>query len=93
MTFKRWIKLHKNDCFRYWIHKRMFTPYEIEQKFSDESCLENDECLFGYIVEYIILPDGDVLLGMSEDKIGDYISYYKLSNLDLALRDKEDDEE
>ena len=91
MKFKEWIELHKDDCFRYWVHKTVFTPYEIEEKFSDQSCFENDECLYGYIVENVILPDNDILLGLSEDKDG-YISYYKLSNIDLALC-KSDNEE
>lgn len=91
MTFKEWIELHKDDCFRYWVHKIMFTPYEIEQKFSDQSCFEDETCSYGYIIETITLPDNDILLGLSEDKDG-YISYYKLSNIDLALC-KSDNEE
>lgn len=91
MKFKEWIELHKDDCFRYWVHKTVFTPYEIEEKFSDQSCFEDDDCSYGYIVENVILPDNDVLLGLSEDKDG-YISYYKLSNIDLALC-KSDNEE
>lgn len=90
--FKEWIELHKNDCFRYWVHKIMFTPYEIEQKFKDQSCFEDETCLYGYIIETITLPDNDILLGFSENKDGKYISYYKLSAIDLAL-DKSDNEE
>lgn len=91
MKFKEWIELHKDDCFRYWVHKTIFTPYEIEEKFEDQSCFEDEICSYGYIVETIILPDNDVLLGLSEDKDG-YISYYKLSGIDLALS-KSDNEE
>ena len=92
MKFKEWIELHKDDCFRYWVHKTVFTPYEIEEKFSDQSCLEDDDCSYEYIVETITLPDDDILLGFSENKDGKYISYYKLSNIDLALC-KSDNEE
>ena len=91
MTFKKWIELHKNDCFRYWVHKIMFTPYEIEQKFEDQCCLEDETCSYGYIVETVVLPDNDILLGISEDKNG-YVLYYKLSAIDLALS-KSDNEE
>lgn len=91
MTFKEWIDLHKDDCFRYWVHKIMFTPYEIEQKFEDQCCFEDETCSYGYIVETVVLPDDDILLGISEDRNG-YVSYYKLSAIDLALS-KSDNEE
>lgn len=91
MKFKEWIELHKDDCFRYWVHKTVFTPYEIEQKFEDQCCFEDETCSYGYIVDHVVLPDNDILLGLSEDKDG-YISYYKLSNIDLALC-KSDNEE
>ena len=90
--FKEWLDVHKDDCFRYWVHKMGFTPYEIEQKFEDESCLEDDEASFGYIVDHVVLPDNDILLGLSESKDGEYISYYKLSAIDLVLY-KSDEEE
>ena len=93
MTFKEWIEAHKDDAFRYWVHKIVFTPYEIEQKFEDQSCFENDDCSYGYIIDYAILPDDDVLLGLSEDKDGRYVSYYKLSAIDLALSKKDNEEE
>lgn len=91
--FKEWLEVHKDDCFRYWVHKMGFTPYEIEEKFSDQSWLEDDECSYGYIVDYVVLPDNDILLGLSEDKDGGYISYYKLSAIDLALCEKDNEDE
>ena len=90
--FKEWLELHKNDCFRYWVHKMGFTPYELEQKFQDQSWLENDECMYGYIVDHVVLPDNDVMIGLSESKDGGYISYYKLSAIDLALSDFDEEE-
>lgn len=93
MTFKEWIELHKDDAFRYWVHKIMFTPYEIEEKFTDQCCYEDDTCSFGYIVETTILPDDDVLLGLSEDKDGKYVSYYKLSAIDLVLCKSDNEKE
>ena len=91
--FKEWLEVHKDDSFRYWVHKIMFTPYEVEEKFEDESRLEDTTCSFGYIVDYVVLPDNDILLGLSDSKDGDYISYYKLSAIELALceSDKEED--
>lgn len=94
-SFGAWAESHKDDCFRYWVHKIMFTPYEEAEKFEDQSCLEDITCSFGYIVDYTVLPDNDILIGFSENKDGGYISYYKLSNIDLAIdkKDAEDDDE
>ena len=91
--FKEWLEIHKDDCFRYWVHKIMFTPYEVEEKFSDQSCFEDDTCSYGYIVEHVILPDNDILLGIREDKEYGYITYQKLSEIDLALSDKDNEDE
>ena len=90
--FKEWLEVHKDDYFRYWVHKVMFTPYEIEKKFEDQSCFEDDECMYGYIVDHVVLPDNDVMIGLSESKDGGYISYYKLSAIDLALSDFDEEE-
>ena len=89
---KEWLELHKDDCFRYWVHKFIFTPYEVEEKFENQSCLEDDECMYGYIVDHVVLPDNDVMIGLSESKDGGYISYYKLSAIDLALSDFDKEE-
>ena len=91
--FKEWLEVHKDDCFRYWVHKIMFTPYEVEEKFEDQSCLEDTEASFGYIVDYIVLPDNDILLGLREDKEYGYTTYKKLSEIDLALSDKDNEDE
>lgn len=91
--FKEWLEVHKDDCFRYWVHKVMFTPYEVEEKFEDQSCSEDTEASFGYIVEHVVLPDNDILLGLSESKDGAYIRYYKLSAIDLELSENDNKDE
>ena len=91
-NFELWLEAHKDTCFRYWVHKIMFTPYEETEKFEDQSCYENDECNNGYIVDYTVLPDNDILIGFSENKDSGYISYYKLSVIDLAISDTDNDE-
>lgn len=90
--FKEWVEAHKDTSFRYWVHKRIFTPYEVEEKFEDQCCTESDTCEYGYIVEYTVLPDNDILLGLSESKDAGYISYYKLSAIDLAYSDSDNEE-
>ena len=91
--FEKWLEGHKDDCFRYWVHKMGFTPYETEQKFEDQSWLEDDTCSWGYIVDHVVLPDNDIMIGLSENKDGTYINYYKLSAIDLALSKSDNEEE
>ena len=87
---KDFIIKNKGIVFRYWTRKSMWTPYEMELKDPCQSDLNNEECNFGYLIEAIDLGY-DWLIGISEysenfdfDNI-DYISYYKLSELDLAV--------
>lgn len=78
--------------FRMWVFKRMFTPYEQDEKFSDESVYEDDTCKFVMIKEIIELADGDYLIGFQDaDRDDLYIEYYKLSEirLDYCQSDKE----
>lgn len=86
--------LPPNTVFRLWEYKRMFTPYEQAEKFSDESLLVNDECDFIRILDVINLPDGDLFLATTEAWGDDkYISYYKLSEIALAKAEKDMEEE
>ena len=78
--------------FRMWIFKKMFTPYEQDEKFSDESVYVDDTCKFVMIKELIELPDGDLLIGFQDtDNDNLYLEYYKLSEirLDYCQSDKE----
>ena len=91
-SFETWVEAHKDVSFRYWVHKIMFTPYEQEEKFEDQCCTESDTCEYGYIVEYTVLPDNDVLIGFSEVKNSGYVSYHKLSTIELAHSNKDNEE-
>lgn len=52
-----------NKIFRYYKYKRVWTPFELDKKYSDESIFENGGYAeFCYIRQAIELPDGDVLL-------------------------------
>lgn len=104
--FETWLLDFGDRIYRYWVYKRMFTPYEIENKFKDESVYEDDVCEFGRIKEAIELPDGDILLGFEDPEIPQDASYYnlkyhRLSEISLAcypsdmeqfLEDEEDEE-
>ena len=78
--------------FRMWVFKKMFTPYEQDEKFLDESVYVDDTCKFVMIKELIELPDGDLLIGFQDtDNDNLYLEYYKLSEirLDYCQSDKE----
>lgn len=94
-SFAEYLKsLPPDTVFRLWEYKRMFTPYEQEQKFSDESLYVNDECDHIRILDVITLPDGDLLLATTyayDDS--KYISYYKLSEISLGKSEKDMEEE
>ena len=81
--------------FRMWVFKKMFTPYEQDEKFSDESVYVDDICKYVMIKELIELPDGDLLIGFQDtddiDSDNLYLKYYKLSEirLDYCQNDNE----
>ena len=91
--FETFVLDEGDRIYRYQVYRRMFTPYEQEQSFMDESVFEDSShpCK---ICETITLPDGDILLGLSdvfEDDDGGYtvdddITYYKLSEIRLECR-------
>lgn len=58
---------NSDTIFRYLVYKRVYTPYEQDKKYSDESIYE-DGGMYTYarINTAIELPDGDVLLGFNE---------------------------
>lgn len=100
-----WLIDYGDRTFNIRRHKKLFTPYEIEQKFMDELTTED---LGDYIIlEAIELPDKDVLLGCKgvwkEDVrdennsllyvdtiFSDFTEYFKLSEIDLRYEDEEE---
>ena len=92
--FRNYLLQDKTKVWRLNIYRRMFTPYEQEKKFSDESYFEyGDECSFVCITDAFTLPDGDLMLAVrnvydseslneSEEKW--QLEYYKLSEIRLS---------
>lgn len=78
-SIESFFSAHEGRPFSFWHYRRMFTPYEQEQKFSDESVFEDTTAIVGKVVEVVRLPDGDVLLGIKDEF--DATVYYKLSEL------------
>ena len=88
--FETWVLDNSDRVYRYWIYKRMFTPYELDGKFVDESEFVTTACSFGMIREAIELPDGDILLGFIDPEDYNtgrdlYVAYHKLSEIKLAF--------
>lgn len=94
-SFAEYLKsLPPDTIFRLWQYKRMFTPYEQDEKFMDESQYVNDECDHIRILDVITLPDGDLLLATTYAYgDGKYISYYKLSEISLGKSERDMEEE
>lgn len=90
-SFGEYLKsLPPDTVFRLWQYRRMFTPYEQDEKFLDESQFVNTKCDFIKIHDVINLPDGDLLLATTYAYgDGKYISYYKLSEISLGKNEND----
>lgn len=64
--FKKFFEQNPGRIYRYWVYRRMFTPYEQKQAYMDESFFEQSQALFGVFREVVPLPNGDLLLGMAD---------------------------
>lgn len=95
--FETWYRdVGCDRLFRFLVYRRMFTPYELDAKFVDETEYEDISYDFGRIEEAIDLGNGDWLLGIrnvypDEDLTeSDTVSYYRLSEIRLAFREKDE---
>ena len=82
--------LHDNDDLKFnvYVKKHIYTPYEQEEKFSDEST-EDLMLSEHYIGDAVLLPNNDVLLGFyyvdpENDEGRGPMYYYKLSESRLV---------
>jgi hypothetical protein len=98
IDFETWVMYHSDRVFRYWVYRRMFTPYEQERKYMDETVFEDTHCSYGTIREAVELPDGDVLIGFVDpfdDTVPEdsqNIHYVKLSEISLAYYPRDEAE-
>ncbi len=88
--FSTWLLDNDGAILQYEVYKRVFTPHEIHNKFSDQTEFADTDYNSGIIKEAIELPDGDILLGFltifgDEEEIPEEGSmvYYKLSEIRL----------
>lgn len=99
-----WLIDNDERIYRYLVYKRMFTPYEQQRAFEDETIFEDDYYTLAKITEAIDLGNGEWLLGFTSVdrdtlRINQYTEYYKLSEIRLSyfgdekkIRDVEEDE-
>lgn len=74
------------------MYKKLFTPYELDKKFVDESQFEDTNYRFGFIEEAIELGNGEWLLGFREvidDEVCNCITYLNLSDIRLFYFEKD----
>lgn len=75
---------NQNKIFRMYKYKKVWTPFELDKKYCDESVYENGGYAeFVYIRQAIELPDGDILLKLERTNDPE----------DKELYQDEDDEE
>ena len=91
-NIQQFLQSKQNKVIRYCIYRRMFTPYEEQHGFMDQSFYEDGSHLsLGVIQEAVILPDNDVLLGIARiyESLSDLqddsrcLEYCKLSEIRL----------
>lgn len=97
-NFNKWLNdITKDKVFRMWVYKRMFTPYEQQEAFSDQSEFVNEEVFFIKLREAVTLPNGDILIEytFADGSDSTYMEYAKLSEIKLAYseRDNNDNKE
>ena len=87
-----WLRENRDRLFRFLRYRKVFTPYEVQNAYMDESEFEDDGYYqYGYIREAIALGGGDWLLGfqraiMESGEVTDTIEYTRLSEIRLAYR-------
>lgn len=85
-----WLLNNEGKIFRYVIYRRMFTPYEQEMAFADESQYEDTHFNLGFIEEVINLGGGEWLLGFRkiyDDEVYSELEYCRLSEIRLSCFD------
>lgn len=93
ISFADFLAEHREDIFAFWVYRRIYTPYEQQQAFTDESLFEDNGAVYAKITECASIGDHDFLLGMQividpdcdEIQLCDKTEYYRLSEIRLKL--------
>ena len=89
-----WFCDNSDRIYRFVVYKKLFTPYEQDKKFMDESQFEDTHYRFGFIEEAVDIGSGEWLLGFREIIEGDVldrINYFKLSDIQLSFFEQDQD--
>ena len=92
---RSWLKGAGERNFRYLVYKKMFTPYEEKNAFSDESVYEDPHYELCRIEEAINLG-AEWMLGLrsiNEDGSLGAVHYYNLNEIRLSLFDDDQDDQ
>ena len=96
LDFENWVSENYGKIFRYLVYKKLFTPYEQQQAFSDESIYEDSYYSYGIIEEAISLGNGKWLVGIRKvyegDEISDIIEYYRLDEIKIEYFENDNQE-
>ena len=85
-----WISDNSDRIYGFLVYKKIYTPYEQQQKFEDESQFEDEQLTFCKIKEAVDLGSGDWLLGLQllfEDDPNEdtnNLDYHRLSDIQLC---------
>ena len=102
-TFVQWAQemCHTNTVIEYLVYRRpgLYTPYEQDKKYMDETIYEDSHYTSAIIREVIDLGNGDYLIGMQNIIDSDYmeelpkfgdddycIDYVRLSEIRMSMR-------
>lgn len=80
---------YKGKTIRYWQYKKPGLKYYSDSEEPD-SPFVTEMCAYSEIMDAYTLPDGDVLLVLS-DNDGAYREFYKLSELEIAFTEKDNE--
>lgn len=96
------LETHQDDIFSFWVYRKVYTPYEQQNAFMDESVFEDTHANFGFVVECASLQNGDFLLGFKTvadpderdaQKYNGPVEYYRLSEIRMSLYQPTTEEE
>lgn len=88
-----WLRDFDDRVYRFLVYKKMFTPFEQQNAFIDETQYEGNCYKLCLIKEAIDLGGGEWLLGLrpvfDDGEVSDHIVYHKLSDIKLTLYDED----
>lgn len=86
-----WLRDWGDRLYHYLVYKKMFTPYEQQKAFCDESVYEDPHYTLCRIEEAVDLGNGDWLLGLrsvyEDGETSGIVHYYRLSEIQLSRFD------